>query len=110
MLLLESNVFQLFADGGYLPMSIISLLLVALFIVAWIAPAWVKEIGILALAVGLLWIPLGLIRTSDVMQVTGDATLNAIWFGVKCSLIPFAYSLIVYIVSLIIRIIKKPRK
>jgi len=70
---------------------------------------WVKEIGILVLALGLLWTPVGLIRTSDLMQVTGDASLSAIWLGVKRSLIPFACSLIVYIISLIIRNILKPR-
>ena len=41
MLLLGTNVFQLFAAGGYGPMSIITLLLIALFFAAWKAPAWV---------------------------------------------------------------------
>ena len=70
---------------------------------------WVKGIGLLALGLGLLWIPVGLIRTSDLMQVTGDASLSAIWFGVKHSLIPFVCGLIVYIVSLILLILLKPR-
>jgi hypothetical protein len=69
---------------------------------------WVKEIGILVLALGLLWTPVGLIRTSDLMQATGDASLSAIWLGVERSLIPFACGLIVYIISLIIRIVLKP--
>ncbi len=69
---------------------------------------WVKGIGLLALGLGLLWIPVGLIRTSDLMQVTGDASLSAIWLGVERSLIPFACGLIVYIISLIIRIVLKP--
>ena len=74
------------------------------------APCWLKEIGILALAMGLLWIPIGLIRTSDLMQVTGDARPSVIYLGVKQSLIPFACGLIVYIISLIIRITIEPRK
>lgn len=110
MLLLQSNISQLFTEGGYFPMTIISLLLVTLFIAVWKVPTRVKEIGHLALAVGLLWIPVTLIQTSDVMQVTGDASLSFIWFGIKCSMIPFAYSLVVYIISLILRIALKPRK
>lgn len=110
MLLLKSNISQLFTEGGYFPISIITLLLVALFIAAWKVPARVKEIGHLALAIGLLWIPVTLIQMSDVMLVTGDLSLSTIWFGIKCSMIPFAYSLVVYIVSLILRIFLKPLK
>ena len=71
---------------------------------------WLKEIGILSLALGLLWIPVGLIRAIDLMQVTGDFRPSAIYLGVERSLIPFACSLIVYIITLIIRIAIKPRK
>ena len=71
---------------------------------------WVKGIGLLALGFGLLWIPIGLIRSSDLMLVTGDVSLSAIWLGVKRSLIPFAVSLIVYIISLVVRIVIKPGK
>ena len=71
---------------------------------------WVKGFGLLALALGLLWIPLGLIRTTNLMEVWGDARPSVIYMGVKQSLIPFACSLIVYIITLIIRIAIKPRK
>ena len=71
---------------------------------------WVKGFGLLALALGLLWIPIGLIRTSNIMEVWGDARPSVIYMGVKQSLIPFACSLIVYIITLIIRIAIKPRK
>ena len=69
---------------------------------------WVKRISLLALGLGLLWIPVGLIRSSDYMTHSGDITPSAIWLGVKNSLIPFAISLIVFIISLIIRIVIKP--
>ena len=70
---------------------------------------WLKEIGILSLALGLLWIPVGLIRNCDYMTQSGDITPSAIWWGIKNSLIPFAISLIVFIISEIIRIVIKPR-
>ncbi len=109
MLLLGTNVFQLFAAGGYGPMSIITLLLIALFFAAWKAPAWVKEIGLAALAFGFLFTIIGFIQASEVIQLAGDIAPAVIWGGVKVGLLPIAYGLIVYIVSLVIRVIKKPR-
>ena len=70
---------------------------------------WVKGIGLLVLGLGLLWIPVGLIRNCNYMVHSGDLTTSAIWLGVKNSLIPFAAGLVVYIISLIIRIVIKPR-
>ena len=109
MLLLGTNVFQLFAAGGYGPMSIITLLLIALFFAAWKAPAWVKEIGLAALAFGFLFTIIGFIQASGDIQLAGDIAPAVIWGGVKVGLLPIAYGLIVYIVSLVIRVIKKPR-
>ena len=45
---------------------------------------------------------------SAVMQA-GDISPMLIWGGVKCLTIAPIYALIVYIVSLIIRIVQKPR-
>ena len=90
-------------------MSIITLLLIALFFAAWKAPAWVKQVGLLALAFGFLWTIIGFIQAGQIIQELGDVDGNVIWGGVKVALLPAAYGLIVYIVSLIIRIIKKPR-
>ena len=70
----------------------------------------IKEIGLIALAIGLFWIPVGLIRMTNVMNALGDASDVVIWSGIKSSMIPFACSLIVYIISLIIRIALQPRK
>ena len=110
MSFLETNVFQLFAAGGYGPMSIITLLLIALFFAAWKAPAWVKEIGLIALSFGFLWTIVGFMQAGWVIQTAEtEVATNVIWGGVRVGLIPAAYGLIVYIVSLIIRIIKKPR-
>ena len=110
MSFLQTDVFQLFAAGGYGPMSIITLLLIALFFAAWKAPAWVKEVGLLALAFGFLWTIIGFMQAGWFIQgAETEVAANVIWGGVRVGLIPAAYGLIVYILSLIIRIIKKPR-
>ena len=114
MLILESDLFDvykapnLFQLGGYLPMSVVTLLLVALVFAAWKAPRRVKEIGLLTLALGFLWMAIGLIIHSNLMQDEDDiSSPNLVWRGLKCWLIPFAYSIIVYIISLIIGLIKE---
>ena len=109
MLSLATNVFQLFASGGYGFMTIISLLLIAVFFAAWKAPAWVKEIGLTALACGFMFTLIGFMQAAQVIQELGDVSQNVIWGGVKVGLIPVAYGIIVYIISLVIRIIRKPR-
>lgn len=90
-------------------MSIITLMLVALFFAAWKAPAWIKEIGLFALAFGFLGTILGFMQAADAVRQIGDVSQNVIWGGVKVALIPIVYGIIVYLVSLVLRIIKKPR-
>ena len=109
MLPLSGNIFQLFVEGGYVFMSIITLILVALFFAAWKAPAWIKEIGLLALAFGFLGTLLGFWSAAEFIQSQAEISPNVIWGGVKVGLIPVVYGIIVYIVSLVLRIIKKPR-
>ena len=110
MPVLESNVWMshLFQMGGYIPMSVVSVLLIALLLAAWKAPARVKEIGLITLAFGILWITIGTIKCGYNMQ---DECLlvspNVVWLGVKYRLTPVAYSIIVYIISLVIRIFRK---
>ena len=91
-------------------MSIISLLLVGMFFAAWKAPAWVKEIGLFALAFGSMWTLIGFIQMAAILQAEPDwVSPNVIWGGVKVAPIPAVYGFIVYLISLILRIIKKPR-
>ena len=52
---------------------------------------------------------IGFIQAAEFIQSLGDISQNVIWGGVKVGLIPTAYGIIVYIVSLVLRIIKKPR-
>ena len=85
------------------------LLLVCLLLAAWKAPRWVKEIGIGALVVSIFWSLSGVFNACDMIQMYGDASPNIIAGGLKACLIPALYGLIVYFISLIIRVIQKPR-
>ncbi len=109
MLPLATNLFTLFVEGGPVGMIIITLLFIALFFAAWKAPAWVKEIGIAALVVGIFWTILGQLQIVDFLSGNDDVATNIIAGGIKVSLIPVLYGLIVYFVSLIIRVVQKPR-
>ena len=90
-------------------MSILTLFLIALFFAAWKAPRWVKEIGLIALAFGFLGSLLGFMQAADVLSEYTDIASNIIWGGMKVAMITGVYGLIIYIVSLILRIIQKPR-
>ena len=100
---------QLFVEGGLVWMIGISLFLIALFIAAWKAPRWVKEIGKGALVFAIFGTLLGLAQVFDAIQMFGDISPAVICGGLKVTLIPTFYGFIVYFVSLIIRVIQKPR-
>lgn len=98
-----------FIEGGLGGMIVITLFLIALLVAAWKAPRWVKEIGIGALIFGVFWMLCGVYNACDAIQMTNDASPNILAGGLKVTLIPLFYGLIVYFISLIIRIIHKPR-
>lgn len=100
---------QLFVEGGLAGMIAITLLLIALFVAAWKAPRWVKEIGIGALVISVFWTLQGLAQAFHAIQMFGDVSMSVICGGLKVCLISVLYGLMVYFVSLIIRIIQKPR-
>lgn len=102
---------QLFVEGGLFWMIIISLFLIALFVAAWKAPRWVKEIGIGALVFSLFGTLLGLAQVLDCVQAFGFDNIGpaVLCGGLKVTLISTFYGLIVYFVSLILRIIHKTR-
>ena len=97
-----TDLFTLFISGGPVGMITITLLFIGLFFAAWKAPRWVKEIGIAALVVGIFWQLLGFLQMADYMQ-------NHIDTSPKVNFISTLYGLIVYFVSLVIRVIQKPR-
>lgn len=100
---------NLFVEGGLAGMIAITLLLIALFVAAWKAPKWVKEIGIAALVVGIFWTVQGLSQMLGMLEMFGEASPTIVCGGLKVTLISTIYGLIVYFVSLIIRVIQKPR-
>jgi len=91
-------------------MMLITLLFIALFFAAWKAPAWVKEIGLAALVVGIFCTILGFFQAAAAIQMCPDELEQCVLAGAfKVGLIPVLYGLIVYFVSLIIRVIQKPK-
>ena len=100
---------NLFVEGGLAGMIAITILLIGLFLAAWKAPKWVKEIGIGALVVGIFWTLHGLSQMLGVLQMFGDTPFSVISGGLKVTLISTSYGLIVYFISLVIRLIQKPR-
>ena len=101
---------QLFVQGGLFTMSLITILLVCLRFAAWKAPAWVKEIGIATLVVGLISVAFGWYNAASALEMTnGEIAPSLLWGGIKCHMVILIYALLVYLVSLIIRIVHKPR-
>ena len=100
---------QLFVEGGLGWMIGISLFLIALLLAAWKAPRWVREIGIGALIFAIYGTLMGILQVLDAMQMFGDISPAVLCGGLKVTLIPTFYGLIVYFISLIIRVIQKPR-
>ena len=103
-------------------MATLTILLVAIFFAAWKAPRWVKEIGKFALVFGFLSLVFGLRQMFQALQdVAGALDSNTVsgifdlispgvlFGGLKVALIPVIYGMIIYLVSLIVRIAVKPR-
>ena len=103
------SIFTLFVEGGTGFMIVITLLLIAMLLAAWKAPRWVKEIGIGALVAAIFATLLGFVQICDALQMFGDVSPAVLAGGLKVAMIPILYGLIVYFISLIIRIIQKPR-
>jgi biopolymer transport protein ExbB/TolQ len=90
-------------------MSILTLELIALLFAAWKAPAWVREIGLIALVTGLFSTMLGFAQAAAAIQAAGDISPSFVWGGVRVALITIMYGTLIYLVSLVIRIVQKPR-
>jgi hypothetical protein len=111
--------FKIFMQGGAGYMTILTILLVALFFAAWKAPRWIKEIGEFALVFGLMtpMFPLYQFFTAlqevaaDRNDITGlfDLISPGVLFAGKVIMIPVIYGMMIYLVSLVLRIVKKPR-
>ena len=103
------RLFQLFIEGGSLFMTILTIEFILLILAAWKAPAWVKEIGIIALVTGILSTLLGLHQAFDAIKEAGGIPVPILCGGLKVALIPTLYGILIFLVSLVIRIVQKPR-
>ncbi len=101
--------YRLFIEGGPVFMAVLTVLLAGLCFAAWKAPRWVKEIGLFALGFGMLSLLLGLRQMCDALQQAGDVSTAVLCGGFKVALIPVIYGIIIYLVSLVIRVVQKPR-
>ena len=112
--------FKFFIEGGPVVMAVLTVLLAGLFFAAWKAPRWVKEIGHFALVFGLVSQLFPLYRAISALQQVAidlgegvnslfDLISPGVLFGIKVILIPVIYGMIIYLVSLVIRIVQKPR-
>ena len=100
---------RFFVEGGMTGMILISLMLIALFLAAWKAPRWVREIGIGALVLSVFLTLMGLFQIFGVTEMFGDISFAVISGGLKVAMIPLFYGLIVYFISLIIRVVQTTR-
>lgn len=101
--------FKFFVAGGPVFMAVLTIVLVCMFFSAWKAPRWVKEIGAFAIVFGIFSTLLGITQMLGVVQEVGDIDTGVLCGGMKVTLIPTIYGIIIYMISLIVRIIEKPR-
>ncbi len=101
--------YRLFIEGGPAFMAILTVLLAGLCFAAWKAPRWVKEIGTFALVFGFFSFFLGLRQMLSALQTAPDVSLTVIYGGFKVALIPILYGMVIYLLSLVIRVVQKPR-
>ena len=95
-----------FMMGGPLFMGILTLILL-LMIYAAVRNGCVKELGLLALAVGFLGQLIGLFGAFEGIEQMGGVSQAMLAGGLKVSSITSIYGLFIYIVSLLIQIVKK---
>lgn len=101
--------FRLFVEGGVIGMGLLTIELILLLLAAWKAPAWVKEIGQLALVTCIIGFMNGFFQAGGALEAAGDVSVGLVFGGFKVMTISVIYGLMIYALSLIIRIIQKPR-
>lgn len=109
-----ASLSDLFVEGGYGWMTGITLCLIAMLFAAWKAPRWVKEFGLLAMIIGFFSMLLGFYSIADFIHTQGieigkELSGSVLFNGLRIALIAPMYALIVYAVSLALRIALKPR-
>lgn len=103
------DVFTYFVEGNPLYMAILSLLLILLLLTAWKSPWKVKEVGLTALTLGIIFSLISLVQMADTIKAFGYVGGAVIGGGISASMHSVIFGLIIYLISLIIRLIQKPR-
>lgn len=104
----NSVIVHFFVEGGLGIMSTITILFAFMLFAAWKFPAWVKEIGIATLVYSILWTLIGIYQAFGLVLENAEM-LPIIFGGLRVAMISTFYGIIIYLISLIIRIIQKPR-
>ncbi|MDA9151506.1 MotA/TolQ/ExbB proton channel family protein [Schleiferiaceae bacterium] len=99
---------NLFYQGGPLFMSILSFLLLGVLWTAWKGGP-LKELGLLALAIGILGQLIGIYDAFSVFETT-EISSALLAGGLKVSLTTTLYGLLIYILSLVLRAAQTWRK
>ncbi len=101
---------NLYLEGGWMWMTLITLCLAGMFFSAWKAPRWIKEFGLLARSLGIFSLALGLYAVFDLLSQLGStASFSLLCGGLRVALIAPMYGLGVYMLSLALRLALKPR-
>ena len=102
---------QLFYNGDFIAMGIITALLAAVFFAAWKAPAWVKDLGLIAMIMGFFGSMLGCYLAFGQLSedVNNEIGRYQIYGGFQYSLIGPLYGMAVYVISIAIHIWQKPK-
>lgn len=100
---------NLFYEGGTLFMTILTILLIGVIVCFFKFPKWVKEVGLLALTFGILGQIIGLYDVFQSIEQVGQVSQEMMAGGLKVSSITTIYGLLIYILSLVLRLINKPK-
>lgn len=107
---INRSLADLYMDGDWVCMTLMTLCLVAMLFAAWKAPNWTEELGKLALLIGSFYLMLGLYSLFDLVQSCGiDISFPILCSGLRVALIAPMYGMIIYGISLVLRIALKPR-
>lgn len=106
----KHSVAELYMQGGWGCMTLITLCLVAMLFAAWKAPNWIEELGKLALLIGCFYLMLGLYSIFHLIQSSGiSISFTLLCGGLRVGLIAPMYGMLIYGVSLLLRLALKPR-
>jgi len=100
---------DLFYEGGTLFMTILTILLLGVIVCFFKFPDWVKDLGILALSFGILGQIIGLYGAFKGIEQLGQVSQEMMAGGLKLSSITTMYGLLIYILSIVLRLINKQR-